>query len=127
MSKADRKKEKPAGKVTIARRPSLATGRCATAGCTLPAQPGREECAECIRAGLADSGNRRKPFEAKLSDLDAPGAKAGRNKSPAARNKKPALRASTDPDTDRLLAMMEPQGMDGFRTRRRKSPAGKKK
>ena len=78
------------------------TGRCATPGCTLPAQPGREKCASCIRAGIAERTVIGKAFEAKLTDLDPPGA-----------NKSPALPRSN------IVQRMKGQGIDGFKGRRR--------
>ena len=84
----------------------IVNGRCATPGCKLPAQPGRGKCANCIRAGIADGATRRAPFEAKLTDLDAPGATAGASKSPAL------------PRSNVVQRTAGP-GMSGFRSRRR--------
>ena len=117
--------------MTVALRPLLATGRCATSGCSLPAQPGRDECSECIRSRIVSGEPAKVPGKTRRC-LDCPAEiDAGRNgqrvrctgcsRKADNRRKKQAARLKAAkraaPETDELLAKMKPAGMDGFRGR----------
>ena len=54
-------------------------GICATAGCRLPAQPGRDACSECIRRRIAEGAASPAPDARRCLDCDAPIGTGGNN------------------------------------------------
>ena len=125
---------------THAIRPPLATGRCATPNCSNPAQPGRDICSECIRAGILglrqhESKEPPKTRRCLSCGVEIDGGGNGQRKrcapcsrDMANRKKKEAKRIraakqtpETDAQTDALLAKMESPGMNGFQRRVRRA------
>ena len=118
--------------MTVAIRPPVATGLCATPGCRLPAQPGRGKCAECISNGIGASSAAPPPTGTRIC-IDCPAeidsgangqrircnecSRTNKNQKDKARQRMRAKAKTANPERDQLLAKMQPTGMDGFRGR----------